>query len=458
MKSREVELSLLYLLFDLIILNTVVIVLAYFSLNVSLLDFREMTMYLLQANLSIFITYFIFTKRNLYQHEGLMKRMKRITKRTMVFVFVAFLISFLLVSHHYSDVFFLEYTFCFYIGEIFFYTVLHFFLKHQRKKGFNTSHAVILGINDTARTLRNIIDSNLLMGYRFVGYVDDRDLYDVDYIGHPDHLRTLIELYHVEMVFVTMSMFSGENRLNEYLIICNHKGIRVRFVPENHHWNLLHIPNETGENLLLINPQEIPMDNLGSRLVKRMFDVVFSGMVILMLFTWLFPILMILIKLTSKGPIFFVQKRTGINNEIFNCIKFRSMKVNANSDTQQATANDSRITRIGRLMRKTNMDELPQFFNVLMGQMSVVGPRPHMLKHTNDYSELIKFYLIRHYVKPGVTGWAQVNGYRGITDEVWKMEKRVQYDMAYIEEWNLLWDVKIILMTIGDRSIYYNAG
>jgi putative colanic acid biosynthesis UDP-glucose lipid carrier transferase len=134
------------------------------------------------------------------------------------------------------------------------------------------------------------------------------------------------------------------------------------------------------------------------------------------------------------------------------------MYVNDLSDRMQATKNDSRITPIGRFMRKTNLDEMPQFFNVFLGQMSVVGPRPHMLKHTHEFSELIKFYLIRHYVRPGITGWAQVNGFRGITDELWKLEKRVEYDMQYIEGWNFWWDIKIILMTVFSKKIYWNAG
>jgi putative colanic acid biosynthesis UDP-glucose lipid carrier transferase len=134
------------------------------------------------------------------------------------------------------------------------------------------------------------------------------------------------------------------------------------------------------------------------------------------------------------------------------------MYVNELSDKMQASKNDSRITPIGRFMRKTNLDEMPQFINVFLGHMSVVGPRPHMLSHTDEFSDLVRFYLIRHYVRPGITGWAQVNGFRGITDELWKLEKRVEYDMQYIEGWNFWWDIKIILMTLFGNKIYENAG
>ncbi len=207
----------------------------------------------------------------------------------------------------------------------------------------------------------------------------------------------------------------------------------------------------------MFNPQQIPLDNLTLRLKKRAFDVVFSSAVILFIFSWLLPLLSLIIKLNSKGPVFFVQQRTGINNKTFNCIKFRTMKVNQEADTKQAVKNDNRITSIGNFLRKYNIDELPQFFNVLVGNMSVVGPRPHMLKHTEQYSALIEYYKVRHFVKPGITGWAQVNGYRGLTDELWKMQKRVEYDMEYLENWNFLWDIKIIVMTLIGKNAYKNA-
>jgi len=171
----------------------------------------------------------------------------------------------------------------------------------------------------------------------------------------------------------------------------------------------------------------------------------------------LFPIIAILIKLSSKGPVFFVQKRTGFNKKTFNCVKFRSMNVNNQANCMQAKPNDSRITSIGQFLRKTNLDELPQFFNVFLGHMSVVGPRPHMLRHTAEYSGLIDHYLVRHYVKPGVTGWAQINGYRGETNELWKMQKRVDYDMEYIENWNFWWDISIIWKTIFSINAYKNT-
>lgn len=196
-----------------------------------------------------------------------------------------------------------------------------------------------------------------------------------------------------------------------------------------------------------------PLDNEDSRALKRIFDLLFSACVILFVFSWLFPIVALIIKLTSKGPVFFVQERTGMNNCTFRCYKFRSMIVNNLSDKQQAMPNDWRITEFGRFMRQSHIDELPQFFNVLMGDMSVVGPRPHMLLHTKQYSALIDNYMMRHSVKPGITGWAQLNGYCGDTKEIWKMMRRVEYDLFYINNWTFLWDFKIIWQTLfKDKS------
>jgi len=179
-----------------------------------------------------------------------------------------------------------------------------------------------------------------------------------------------------------------------------------------------------------------------------LFDIVFSLFVIVFIFPWLYPLLAIAIKMSSPGPIFFVQKRSGRLNHEFDCYKFRSMSVNKDSDRKQATAGDARITMVGRFLRKSNLDEMPQFINVLLGNMSIVGPRPHMLKHTKEYSQIIDKFMVRHLVKPGITGWAQVNGFRGATTEPRYMMKRVRYDLWYVENWSFFLDIQIIFMTV----------
>lgn len=201
-----------------------------------------------------------------------------------------------------------------------------------------------------------------------------------------------------------------------------------------------------------------PLNRGINPLIKRAFDLVVSGTFLLVSPIIFIPIA-IAIKCTSKGPVFFKQKRTGIHGSEFMCYKFRSMKVNVDADRLQATEDDPRKTKLGDFLRRSSLDELPQFYNVFVGNMSVVGPRPHMISHTEEYTRLVDKYMIRHAVKPGITGWAQVNGYRGGTKHLWQMEKRVEYDVWYITNWNIFLDFKIVLMTIfnglrGEENAY----
>ncbi|TKK68093.1 exopolysaccharide biosynthesis polyprenyl glycosylphosphotransferase [Ilyomonas limi] len=194
-------------------------------------------------------------------------------------------------------------------------------------------------------------------------------------------------------------------------------------------------------------------------ITKRAADIIISSLVIFFVLSWLIPVIGILIKLESKGPVFFKQLRSGRDNDSFVCLKFRSMRVNAESDSKQATYKDSRITKVGAFLRKTSLDEFPQFINVWKGEMSIVGPRPHMLRHTEEYSKQIKHYMGRLYLKPGITGWAQVNGYRGEIINLMLMEKRVEYDIEYMENWSLWFDIKIMVLTfwniiIGEENAY----
>lgn len=190
-----------------------------------------------------------------------------------------------------------------------------------------------------------------------------------------------------------------------------------------------------------------PLKNPFNRAAKRAFDIAFSSIVLLFSPIVFIPVA-IAIKLSSPGPVFFKQKRTGYRGKDFYCWKFRTMRVNAKADLQQAQKDDPRKTRIGEILRHTSIDELPQFINVLLGDMSIVGPRPHMLKHTADYSKIIDKYMVRHLIKPGITGWAQVNGYRGLTEQLWQMERRVEFDVWYIENWSFLLDLKIVVRTV----------
>lgn len=224
--------------------------------------------------------------------------------------------------------------------------------------------------------------------------------------------------------------------------------MRFRFVPNLRYFVDNEVHFDYVNNVPVLSLRSEPLEDFAVQVKKRVFDLVFSSLVAVFLLSWLIPIIAILIKLDSKGPVFFLQERSGKNNIPFKCIKFRSLKLNDEANSKQVTRGDNRITKLGSFLRKSSIDELPQFFNVLKGDMSVVGPRPHMLKHTDEYSAIIMKYMIRHYQKPGVTGHAQVNGFRGEIKTEQQLINRIEYDVWYIENWSIWLDLKIIIQTV----------
>lgn len=234
--------------------------------------------------------------------------------------------------------------------------------------------------------------------------------------------------------------------------------IRLNFVPDFTALQTNFRFDKRGDFMVLCARNE-PLQKIDCRFRKRLFDVVVSSFVILFILSWLYPLLAIIIKIQSPGPVLFKQLRSGRDNKPFWCYKFRSMRMNSKSDLQQASLNDDRITPIGRFLRRTSIDEFPQFFNVLLGYMSILGPRPHMLAHTEQYRQIIDKYMVRHFLKPGISGWAQINGYRGETKDHKLMEKRVEHDIWYMENWSLMLDIKIMFLTIvnvfrGEKNAY----
>jgi Undecaprenyl-phosphate glucose phosphotransferase len=260
----------------------------------------------------------------------------------------------------------------------------------------------------------------------------------------------------VDEVVVALNEFEKET-IDGLIRFCDNNMIRITIVPDFFRKLSYQFLIDFYGPIPLLSIRNEPLQSFRNRLIKRTFDFLFSSLIILAIFPWLLPVVAILIKTNSRGPVFFLQDRSGLNNKVFRMIKFRTMLVNDEADKQQASRNDPRITRVGRFLRKTNLDEMPQFFNVWMGQMSVVGPRPHMLMHTEVYARLIDSFMVRHIVKPGLTGWAQVTGYRGETGRQELMARRVQKDVWYIENWSFFLDLRIIAITIfrmitGDKQ------
>lgn len=347
-------------------------------------------------------------------------------------------------------------------------------LRLYRSSGGNTRHVVFVGSDPSNLLLYKDMMSDASTGYHVLGYYADRQMVDA-----PEELVRLGDIAALNAIIqnddpdqenpsnspspAVDELFCSLSHDDSKLIVsimkyCDRHIIHFHYVPRmfgNYRLNL--IPEQFGNFALFTNHRE-PLLKPGNRFIKRTFDVVVSSVVCVVMIPFL-PIIAAIIKWQSPGPVFFKQARTGLNGKTFTCYKFRSMHVNDKADLQQATLDDPRKFPFGNFMRRTNIDEFPQFFNVLKGDMSIVGPRPHMLHHTEIYRQLIDKYMVRHFSKPGITGWAQVNGCRGETKELWQMEERINRDIWYIENWTFWLDIKIILKTavslfIPDKEAY----
>ncbi len=327
-----------------------------------------------------------------------------------------------------------------------------------RIAGRNSRRVVIVGMSEIANQLKKFFNINPQYGYQFLGFFDDRAAGGEDLKGRVSDVKEYVLTNHVDEIYCTMTEVNNR-QVNDLLDFAEKNHIHVKVVPDFREINYRKIEIDFYDDFPVLTFREIPLDDVLNQVVKRSFDVLFSLLVIVFVYPWLLPIIALLIKIDSRGPIFFWQQRSGRNNQNFWCLKFRSMYVNDNSNFKQATRDDNRITRVGRILRKTNLDEMPQFFNVLLGHMSVVGPRPHPIKLDENFRTIIERYDERNLVKPGVTGLAQVKGYRGETAHPQLMKNRVRVDLFYIENWTFILDLKIILLTVtsmmrGDRNAF----
>ncbi len=333
---------------------------------------------------------------------------------------------------------------------------LRLIVKRLRLKGKNKRYVVTVGGGDTMKNLVKTITEGAF-GYSIVKSFSYEDATEV-----LPWLKERIESNtqpRVQDIFCSLS--TGENRqvVRELIHFCDNNLVRFMIVPYIYNFMKRRLEIQMFNNVPVMSMHTEPLRRPFNRFIKRSFDILVSGLFLCTVFPIVYIIVGLAIKITSPGPIFFKQKRNGIDGKEFYCYKFRSMKVNKDSDTVQATKDDPRKTKLGNFLRKSNIDELPQFINVFKGDMSLVGPRPHMLKHTEEYSELIDKYMLRHLVKPGITGWAQVTGFRGETKELEQMEGRVRQDIWYMENWSFLLDLRIMIKTVtnmlgGEKNAY----
>jgi len=353
----------------------------------------------------------------------------------------------------------------FYIILLFSFTLWRMFLrltlKWYRRKGYYFKRVIIVGAGKNGMELYRVMKNEQAYGFNVLGFFDDnialkRSL--PNYLGMTHQVEDYVLANQIDEIYCTLPGTRDEQMLRLMNFSEKHL-IRFYIVPEFFRKVKKSLVMQTLESVPLLTIRREPLQSAYNRSMKRIFDVIFSSLVLLLVFFWFYLIIGFLIKITSKGPIFFKQKRTGLYGREFYCYKFRTMRLNEEADILQARKRDPRITKIGEFLRHTSLDEIPQFINVLKGEMSVVGPRPHMLKHTEQYSHLIDKYMIRHLVKPGLTGWAQVTGYRGETRSLEQMEGRIKRDVWYIENWSFMLDLKIIIVTVfnmfkGDKVAF----
>lgn len=322
-------------------------------------------------------------------------------------------------------------------------------MRFRANKG-NLKNVILVGNEQTVYQLFEILKTPIY-GYNIVGFFYDGECTNQEMAAK--RLGGTGDIYGWLTVHSNINEIYGyfpkeqHDTINMMSKFCDNHLIRFYYIPAINVFKGNMVITFM-EGIPVIARREEPLRKDSNKLAKRIFDIIFSSFVLLLIFPWIFIFVSVMIKIQSPGSIFFLQERTGLDGKIFKCIKFRSMKVNNDADEIQATKNDPRKFPFGDFMRKTNIDELPQFINVFLGDMSVVGPRPHMLKHTAEYSKLINHFMVRHFAKPGITGLAQVSGFRGETRYIDQMEGRVKKDIEYIENWTFLLDLKIIVKTV----------
>ncbi len=333
-------------------------------------------------------------------------------------------------------------------------SIYYFLRKFRVLFGGNSRTVVLLGNNKNINPLKAFFTENPDYGYKLIKAftLEDHKRKRID-----DCLSFALES-KTDEIYCSMTDLS-ESQISDIINFADNNLKTLKFIPNEKQILSRSVKFEYYDYIPIISLRNILQDETLNKIIKRVFDLLFSTLIIVGLLSWLTPILAIIIKWESKGPLFFVQKRNGLNYKEFNCYKFRSMEVNDKADLDLASKNDVRITKVGKFIRKTSIDELPQFFNVLMGEMSVVGPRPHMVSVANLYALKVDKFMVRHFVKPGITGLAQTKGFRGEVETDEDIINRVKYDIFYMENWSILLDIKIIFNTIfntlkGDEKAY----
>ncbi len=461
-KQKKIYVQLLIFILDVLLLNfTFSITLYSFNHNASFSSFNSFLNYLFFLNISWIL---LSNTLRLYA-DSILIRFELFTKRTAQ-VYIVWIISglfFLVFSREvqFSRLFIvlslLNFSIGLCINRFFYFGLRSYFLMQSNL----SNKVIILGYNETAKKLASYFEEEE-ENTKLIGFVEDeenmKELSNYPILSNVENVINVATEFNVSEIYSTLS---PELNTNIYDIItqAENKCMRFKIVPNLSYFLRKPVIIDYIRDLPILSLRNEPLEDIGNRLKKRVFDIIISTTAIVLILSWLIPLLGLMILFESRGPVFFAQLRTGKNDKPFRCFKFRSMRYFKDSEAKQATKNDYRVTKIGKFIRKTSLDEFPQFINVFTGKMSIVGPRPHMIQHTTDFSKVVDHYMVRQFLKPGITGWAQINSFRGeITDHT-QLEMRIASDLWYLEHWTIWLDVRILFLTVyqvfkGDKNAY----
>lgn len=460
-RENQEALNKLQIILDLAIV-VIALVLAYglrfFNYDGSHLEFDSYIPALILLVPLHFFLYYFFGLYEPRRRQSATFEVGKIIQANLVSTMILFTLLYLLKEIDYSRqvlIYFVIFTGILTIGER---VALRAILHNIRRKGYNKKHVLIIGTGRLSKRLIEALTNNRYLGYEIIGIISDdielgKRLAGITVTGRVDDLENIMHDNRIDEIFITISV-KDYDKFRTIIKICEKSGVRTQIVPDYARFIPAKPQIDEIEGIPLINIRHVPLDNFLKAFSKRTFDSVLSFVGLLICLP-IFVLIIIGIKIDSPGPVFFAQERVGLNKKHFQMYKFRTMKVQSseNSDKEWTTKGDTRKTRLGNLLRKTSLDELPQLWNVLKGDMSLVGPRPERPFFVSQFKEKIPRYMVKHQVRPGITGWAQVNGWRGDTS----IRKRIECDIYYIENWTLMFDLKILFMTVLRGFVNKNA-
>lgn len=408
----------------------------------------DSTYYILQLVLNIvwILTFFSSRLQEVNRESRLIDHLNRVLTSLVVNLAIVFALWFAAKPFYYSRQH-LFYIYLIFTGLTLSWRVIwHYSIRYFRAKGFNYRNVIVVGHSEISERIVHYFDENPGFGYRFLGFFDKNSSVR-NHLGDIDDIKSFAKNNQVDFVYTYLPALSDEEA-QELIDFADNNLIKVKIISQFSRLGLRNLSIQNYGAIPVVNISAIPLDDKLNQTIKRAFDIIFSSIVIVTILSWLIPLIGLLIKIESQGPVFFRQHRNGLNNQKFLIFKFRTMVVHNDSNVKQAQKQDARITKLGAILRKTSIDELPQFLNVFLGDMSVVGPRPHAIKHNEEFSKKIDRFIQRHAVRPGITGLAQAKGFRGETNTFNDISGRVRLDRFYVKNWSLILDFKIIVLTV----------